>query len=53
MIYIFMTTDFGFNQIEILLPEEFKFTEAELEQIQRQRRKPRAEVVAEGLSIER
>ena len=48
-LYISMTTDFGFNQIEILLPEEFKFTEAELEQIERQRRrKPRAEVVAEG-----
>jgi hypothetical protein len=48
-LYISMTTDFGFNQIEILLPEEFKFTESELEQIERQRRrKPRQEVIAEG-----
>ena len=48
-LYISMTTDFGFNQIEILLPEQFKFTDSELEQIERQRRrKPRREVVAEG-----
>jgi hypothetical protein len=44
-----MTTDFGFNQIEILLPEEFKFTEQEQEEIRRQRRrKPRQEVITEG-----
>tara|TARA_R100000664_G_scaffold24234_1_gene34018 strand:+ start:684 stop:2537 length:1854 start_codon:yes stop_codon:yes gene_type:complete len=48
-LYLSMTTDFGFNQIEILLPEEFKFTEEEQEQIQRQRRrKPRQEVITEG-----
>jgi hypothetical protein len=48
-LYISMTTDFGFNQIEILLPEEFKFTEQEQEEIRRQRRrKPRQEVITEG-----
>lgn len=48
-LYISMATDFGFNQIEILLPEEFKFTDSELEQIERQRRrKPRQEVITEG-----
>ena len=48
-LYISMTTDFGFNQIEILLPEEFKFTEQEQEEIRRQiRRKPRPEVITEG-----
>ena len=44
-----MTTDFAFNQAEILLPEEFKFTEAEQEQIRRARgRKPRREIITEG-----
>ena len=48
-LYISMTTDFGFNQIQILLPEEFKFTDQEQEQIRRQRRrKPRQEVIQEG-----
>ena len=48
-LYISMTTDFAFNQAEILLPEEFKFTEAEQEQIRRaRRRKPRREIITEG-----
>ena len=48
-LYISMTTDFAFNQVEILLPDEFKFTDKEEEQIRRaRRRKPRNEVITEG-----
>jgi len=48
-LYISMTTDFAFNQVEILLPEEFKFSATEEDQIRRaSRRKPRQEVIVEG-----